>query len=250
MTTRTEKAQKLKQYLDSFATGKPNSSGISLEEAIEYLFLSPSPGLGLNQFAYTFNMVEQTVEWVRGVKTVLGYDEETFDFQVFHQAVHPDDLEKMMRATLEAAEHVIQKKETHPLAAQLTISYRIQKANGEYIHIQDATSCLSVDSNGMPLKGVCVCTNISPVPFTDVTAHLSCPCSSFTTFQCLEESKSDFRFTKRELEIMKYIGEGKSSEEIGKKLFISKYTVDKHRSNILKKAGVKRTQELIQFFIH
>ena len=50
--------------------------------------------------------------------------------------------------------------------------------------------------------------------------------------------------TKREIEISKLIFNGLSSHDIGEQLFISKKTVDKHRSNILHKTGCKNTTEL------
>lgn len=50
--------------------------------------------------------------------------------------------------------------------------------------------------------------------------------------------------TKREIEILSHIANGKTNKEIGKMLFISSRTVDTHRSNILKKLKAKNNQEL------
>lgn len=55
--------------------------------------------------------------------------------------------------------------------------------------------------------------------------------------------------TKREVEILKYLADGKSNKEIGKILFISSRTVDTHRSNILKKLKAKNNQELVKISI-
>lgn len=51
--------------------------------------------------------------------------------------------------------------------------------------------------------------------------------------------------SEREKEIARLICQGKTSKEIGKKLFIAKNTVDTHRRRILEKLGVKSTAELI-----
>ncbi len=56
--------------------------------------------------------------------------------------------------------------------------------------------------------------------------------------------------TKREIEILKHLADGKSNKEIGKMLFISSRTVDTHRSNILKKLKAKNNQELVKIAIH
>ena len=53
----------------------------------------------------------------------------------------------------------------------------------------------------------------------------------------------------REMEILKLICEGLSNQEIGEKLFISKRTVDKHRSNILEKTNSKNTAQLVMHSI-
>ena len=50
-------------------------------------------------------------------------------------------------------------------------------------------------------------------------------------------------------EIIKLIAEYKTSKEIAKELNISKNTVDTHRKNILEKAGLHKTSELIIFAI-
>jgi len=52
-------------------------------------------------------------------------------------------------------------------------------------------------------------------------------------------------FTKREFEIIKLIELGMSTEQIAEKLFLSPYTINTHRANILKKSGKAHVSELI-----
>lgn len=67
--------------------------------------------------------------------------------------------------------------------------------------------------------------------------------------------KTDYRkkdtdnipLSKRELEIVKLIGEGKTSQEIADLLFIGKTTVDTHRKNILKKLSLQGKSELLRY---
>lgn len=59
-------------------------------------------------------------------------------------------------------------------------------------------------------------------------------------------SKLD-KLTKREKQVLFILAEGKSSRDIAEQLFISPRTVEKHRSNILTKLGLKSTAELIKF---
>lgn len=55
--------------------------------------------------------------------------------------------------------------------------------------------------------------------------------------------------TKREVEILTHLADGKPNREIGKLLHISTRTVDTHRSNILKKLKVRTNAELVKIAI-
>jgi DNA-binding NarL/FixJ family response regulator len=63
-----------------------------------------------------------------------------------------------------------------------------------------------------------------------------------------EETPED-PLTPRELEVVKLIAEGHTSEEIGEMLFISKKTVDRHRANVLEKLGMRNRVELARYAI-
>ena len=55
--------------------------------------------------------------------------------------------------------------------------------------------------------------------------------------------------TKRESEILKLIAEGLTNHEIADKLFISTFTVDSHRKNLLLKFNAKNTATLVKIVI-
>ena len=56
--------------------------------------------------------------------------------------------------------------------------------------------------------------------------------------------------TKREMEVLKLIAEGKSNKEVSNLLFISLRTAQNHRANIMSKLGIKKTAELVKYAIH
>ena len=60
-----------------------------------------------------------------------------------------------------------------------------------------------------------------------------------------EKLKSNYHLTDREIEIVKFLMQGKTSQEIADKLFISKHTVDTHRRKILSKTNTNSTSELL-----
>ena len=61
-----------------------------------------------------------------------------------------------------------------------------------------------------------------------------------------QKGKSD-PLTKREKEVAKLLAEGKSSKEIAKLLYISIYTVRRHRDNIMKKLELKGLADLVRY---
>ncbi|NOT37576.1 MAG: response regulator transcription factor [Saprospiraceae bacterium] len=55
-----------------------------------------------------------------------------------------------------------------------------------------------------------------------------------------------FHLTKRELEILQMLVEGKTSKEISAQLFISKDTVNVHRKNLMKKLNISNVVMLVK----
>jgi two-component system, NarL family, response regulator NreC len=64
-----------------------------------------------------------------------------------------------------------------------------------------------------------------------------------------ELTKEEIILSSREKEILRLIGEGRTSQEIADQLFIGKSTVDTHRKNILKKMNIHGKTDLIRFAV-
>lgn len=64
-----------------------------------------------------------------------------------------------------------------------------------------------------------------------------------------EMTKEEIILSSREKEILRLIGEGRTSQEIADQLFIGKSTVDTHRKNILKKMNIHGKTDLIRFAV-
>lgn len=64
----------------------------------------------------------------------------------------------------------------------------------------------------------------------------------------LEEEDSEV-LTMREREVLKLLAEGKKTNEIANALFISPYTVRRHRSNIMEKLDIKNLADLVKYAI-
>jgi DNA-binding NarL/FixJ family response regulator len=59
--------------------------------------------------------------------------------------------------------------------------------------------------------------------------------------------KQKFKLSAKEIEIIKLVAKGKTSQEIGDQLFLSRFTIETHRRNIGKKLGISGITSLIQF---
>ena len=66
----------------------------------------------------------------------------------------------------------------------------------------------------------------------------------------LETVFKEYGLSKREIEVAALlVNEGLLAKEIGKRLFISTYTVNEHIANIYQKFGVKRRPEFMALFV-
>lgn len=67
--------------------------------------------------------------------------------------------------------------------------------------------------------------------------------------QNIDELKSKYNISKREMEVIQQICDGLSNKEIAEKLFISIDTVKDHNSRIFQKTGVKNRTQLAKLFL-
>jgi len=81
-------------------------------------------------------------------------------------------------------------------------------------------------------------------PLTEMKEYLL---SELTDVQENQESNQD-NLSTRETEILKLIGAGLTNKEIAKRLYISFYTVETHRKNIVRKLNV-RHGELVRYAV-
>jgi len=65
-----------------------------------------------------------------------------------------------------------------------------------------------------------------------------------------EEAELVEPLTRREIEIIKLIAEGKSSKEMAKIMFLSFRTIQNHRSKIMKKLNIRKNTDLVKYAIY
>jgi DNA-binding NarL/FixJ family response regulator len=67
------------------------------------------------------------------------------------------------------------------------------------------------------------------------------------SFDSKEEAIRKHKLTDREVEIIRALADGQTSDQIATELFISEHTVRTHRKNILKKLDLHNSSELVQY---
>jgi len=75
------------------------------------------------------------------------------------------------------------------------------------------------------------------------------PCNLFThlTDRNVNTPDNEKHLTTREIEIIRYIADGLTNNEIADKLFLSPVTIDTHRKNMLAKLHLKNTATLVKY---
>src|SRR6266498_4706029 len=80
-----------------------------------------------------------------------------------------------------------------------------------------------------------------------ISPEISCNLFTHLTDRTLNTPDNEKHLTTREIEIIRYIAEGLTNNEIADKLFLSPVTVDTHRKNMLAKLHLKNTAALVKY---
>jgi len=200
-------------------------------------------------FYFVVNVRKSLFEMVSPeMSKVLGYplEEITLDFYV--NQMHPDDLPFFLNFEVAVGDFFINFSGEQLFKYKVQYDFRVKKANGHYIRILHQYIIVQHDPENV--KTFAIDTDITNLK-TDLTPQLS--------FIGLEGEPSYFNvdvnniftptkhiFTKREREILRALANGMNSAEISDSLNISRFTVDVHRKNMLKKTEAKSTYEIIQ----
>lgn len=166
------------------------------------------------------------------------------------ETIHPDDMEFVIQAEAHITKffHEIIGKEKL-LNYKMNYSFRSRNQNGEYKLLNHQALLLSLDENGNSGKSLNIHTQID-----HLSNHNTYKISliglngepSYMNISLDDNGKNKIEFSKREIDIIRLISDGKNNEQIGRELTISPLTVKKHRSNILDKTECSNTAQLIK----
>jgi len=202
-----------------------------------------------NQFVYAVSYFDQKLIYLSdSVESVLGYKKDQIsEVMFFYDLVHPDDIETVKKMTLHAISIATTKNRLMPMAHLFHLSYRMKKKDGSYIKVQRQTGLLTRDDDYNLLTTFGIFTDITHLNNSEEIQTLligpEIPGFTFTN----PSARSKVKYTRREKELIDLLASGLNSEQIARKLYISKETVYTHRKNILEKTAVKNSSELMAY---
>jgi DNA-binding NarL/FixJ family response regulator len=142
---------------------------------------------------------------------------------------------------LRGLEAIREIKRTHPKIKILVLTMHKKK---EFVRqaLKDGADgfLLKEDAGGELIKAVQAVRNDGK--------YLSPLLSGLLASLALEEGQTEI-LTRREIEVLKLLAEGKKTNEIATALFISPYTVRRHRANIMEKLDVDNLADLVKYAI-
>jgi DNA-binding CsgD family transcriptional regulator len=183
----------------------------------------------------------------------LGLDSNlsiTNGMRYFWSRIHPDDLEKWLKALNELMEFTLVNiaREDRDKANH-TWNYRFKNADDIYVNLIQNTTPLAFDSHGKPIIGLAHYTVLHSDMKMDISASakLLNDQNEYETiyFNNYGQKLLSEGISSRERDVIRLLVLNFSSKDISQKLSISPYTVDTHRRNILKKLNISSTGELI-----
>lgn len=177
---------------------------------------------------------------------IIGVEPSEFNPYHFIEATHPNDFERYIqyrsKSIIMANELLVAKK------GEMLLSTSIKTRNCDGVYSNILIQCYLFYSV-IPHKTVYffeVHTNIDWCKKIKQGFHFYSG-NDISRFKYPDNASlnNGDGYTKREFEIIKLIELGMSSDQIAEKLFLSPYTINTHRGNILKKSGKAHISELI-----
>ena len=166
--------------------------------------------------------------------------------------IHPDDMDFVSKAENKGLKFIYEELGAEKfLRYKCSYNFRFRAADGSYRLYNHQSLILTLDDNNNFVKSLNIHTDISHITHNN-NYKLSLiglkgeP--SFLNIDVMEGNKAQADekvFSKREIEIIRLISEGRTSKEIAQKLHISVDTVKSHRKRILDKTNCANVAELI-----
>jgi len=168
----------------------------------------------------------------------------------FLSRMYPDDKPHYQEAQKRWHSFFLQLPEHERSYYTSSLDFRVRKNDGQYIRLLQQMVHMICDEDGEPLYSLEKCTNISHwQKGHDITLSIIGPNTKnnliYRPAYRPKPEKKPF-FTASELKVLELLSQGKTSKETAEILNLSFNTVNTHRRNMRRKAGVRSTTSLLQ----
>ena len=206
-------------------------------------------------YYFIFNLMTMEFDYVSdGIKPILGIEPNDFTFMKMLETMHPEDQEQLSKkesTSLNLKLNIITKEN---LTKYKTVYLmRIKDKQGNYKMFLHQVKAITISEDGKIQQTIGVHTDVTylKIPFDHKISFI--PVDNKLESYYFEFLNNDYvltgghskKFTNREHEIIRLLGQGKRADEIANILYISKLTVNTHKQNILKKSNCKNSTELV-----
>lgn len=227
--------EKIQEYLDKYSL---INTIFSSGPTIPYL---------LDLTTLTYPLMCDSAEKILGIKAAEFMKN---GIKAYVENIHPDDRDIFHYRIIPDFQRIRCSRPLKQITRlRFTFDYRFKKPNNEYIHCLEQLIILETDQYKNPLLNFGTVTDISDYKrdnnMLGTVSLLNDKNEYETIYSKNYTSESAIIYTNREMDIIRLLAKGLSSKAIADKISISSHTVDKHRRNMLKKANMNNTQELV-----
>lgn len=236
-------------YLNSIKTIENGSRLSATEIESELGVLASLP----DSLIVVYNFPAVRVDFHKGFDSILGYPKSQKITPEFLMAlIHPEDKPTAEFLAMKSSQYQTSSNGSKlPYQTMTSINFRVRKFDGSYLMMINRSTGFKYN-NGAPESTLNILQDVSFIPEIDkvrstvigdadsIEEHTKQVAGLYVKENQLQH------FTSREMEVLKLLANGMPSKEIAKELFISTHTVNNHRKNMLKRAGLKNSAELIR----
>ncbi len=207
-----------------------------------------------NQFYHIIQFPQFKLYYTsNNISTILGYNPDELTLKRLYSFIHPEDYPIVLLATKKMCEFVIKDiNKLKPFRSITSMDFRIKHKDGQYIRLLNQNCLFKKSKTDNSFQTLSLNTDISHIKENLKIEFNYTNIGDNTTFQFPDDELNELSsiFTKREKEILSLLAKGRSSNDIGTILNISKHTVDTHRRKMLSKSHLCNTAELIAYSIN
>lgn len=199
--------------------------------------------VSLKRYYFIMNAFSNEIEFVsESIRHILGYDPAEYTTEFLMSVIHPEDVPYCMESERKVIEFMDKLHFEDHYRFYSKYSYRVRRLNGDYVFINQSYQAIETNEKGHMSRSL-VFHDLAEVGFTRKNNDL----------RIIDRMKNrpvhienHYDLSKREIEILDLILQGKSSKDIATLIFISEHTVNTHRRRILAKTNANNFLELKQ----